>query len=72
MHARSATAAFVRDQLRAFAAAAGGGALSYPGGDVFAGRGVVMVGGGLKYMVPLWIAVHQLRHTGAWAAAGAR
>ncbi len=28
------------------------------------GRGIVTVGGGLRYIVPAWINVHQLRHMG--------
>ncbi|KAG2501658.1 hypothetical protein HYH03_000162 [Edaphochlamys debaryana] len=31
---------------------------------VFRGRGVVMVGGGLRYMVPAWVALHVLRKSG--------
>eukprot|EP00877_Chromochloris_zofingiensis_P001671 jgi/Chrzof1/11504/UNPLg00437.t1 len=35
----------------------------YPIG-VFQGRGIVTVGGGMRYIIPAWINVHQLRHTG--------
>ncbi|PNW86953.1 hypothetical protein CHLRE_02g102750v5 [Chlamydomonas reinhardtii] len=38
---------------------AGGG-----GGAVFSGRGVVMVGGSLRYLVPAWVSLHVLRRSG--------
>ncbi|KAG2436436.1 hypothetical protein HXX76_006739 [Chlamydomonas incerta] len=38
---------------------AGGG-----GGAVFSGRGVVMVGGSLRYLVPAWVSLHVLRKSG--------
>ncbi|GFR52395.1 hypothetical protein Agub_g14905 [Astrephomene gubernaculifera] len=31
---------------------------------VFAGRGVVMVGGGLRYLTPAWVSLHVLRRSG--------
>jgi hypothetical protein len=53
-------------------AATDGGAESQTGGSrqspsprpVFAGRGVVMVGGGLRYLTPAWTSLHVLRKTG--------
>ncbi len=43
----------------------GGGAAAGAGaGGVFHGRGVVMVGGGLRYLVPAWVNLHVLRRTG--------
>ena len=44
-------------QWRAFLA----NAPAHPGEAVFAGRGVVIGGGGLRYMVPAWVALHALR-----------
>ncbi|KAK9810503.1 hypothetical protein WJX72_011854 [[Myrmecia] bisecta] len=32
--------------------------------SMFAGRGIVIMGGGLSYMVPAWVNVHMLRKTG--------
>ncbi|KAG2454624.1 hypothetical protein HYH02_000465 [Chlamydomonas schloesseri] len=34
------------------------------GGGVFSGRGVVMVGGTLRYLVPAWVSLHVLRRSG--------
>lgn len=48
-----------RAQWRAFAAALP----AYPT-PAFAGRGIVIVGGGLQYLPPAWVAVHALRRTG--------
>lgn len=36
----------------------------YPEG-MFAGKGIVILGGGLTYMVPAWVNVHMLRRTGS-------
>ena len=36
---------------------------AYPG-EGFAGRGIVILAGGLTYMVPAWVNVHMLRRTG--------
>lgn len=36
----------------------------YPGPPTFAGRGVVILGGGLTYTVPAWVALHMLRRAG--------
>jgi hypothetical protein len=55
------TVAFVRARRVAFSAAVP----AYPA-DAFAGRGIVTVGGGMRYIVPAWIMVHQLRHAGAF------
>lgn len=55
----AATTAFVRRQLAAFMAAAP----AYPQGT-FSGRGIVTIGGGMRYIIPAWMAVHQLRHLG--------
>ena len=32
----------------------------YPA-DLFSGRGIVTTGGGLKYMVPVWVSINMLR-----------
>ncbi|GBF93077.1 hypothetical protein Rsub_05688 [Raphidocelis subcapitata] len=49
----------VRSQLNGLLAAIPG----YPHGT-FSGRGIVTVGGGMRYIVPAWMMVHQLRHLG--------
>ncbi|GBF98544.1 pantothenate synthetase [Raphidocelis subcapitata] len=54
-----ATVALVRSQLDSLLRSAP----PYPEG-AFSGRGVVTVGGGVKYLVPAWLLVHQLRHLG--------
>jgi len=61
----SGTVSFVRAQLAAFTAAAP----TYPA-DTFAGRGIVTVGGGMRYIIPAWMMVHQLRHLGEWVGGG--
>ena len=43
----------------------GGGGSGGGGGAVFSGRGVVMVGGSLRYLVPAWVGLHVLRRSGA-------
>ncbi|KIZ05690.1 hypothetical protein MNEG_2267 [Monoraphidium neglectum] len=53
------TVEYVRSQLAAYSAAMP----TYPRG-AFSGAGVVTVGGGMRYIIPAWIMVHQLRHTG--------
>ena len=37
---------------------------AYPA-EGFAGRGIVILAGGLTYMVPAWVNIHMLRRTGA-------
>ena len=32
--------------------------------DDFSGRGIVILAGGLTYMVPAWVNIHMLRRTG--------
>lgn len=49
----------VRSQLNGLLAAIP----AYPP-DAFSGRGIVTVGGGMRYIVPAWMMVHQLRHLG--------
>ena len=34
--------------------------------DGFSGRGIVILAGGLTYMVPAWVNIHMLRRTGLW------
>ena len=36
---------------------------AYPA-EGFAGRGIVILAGGLTYMVPAWVNIHMLRRTG--------
>jgi len=52
--------AAVRAALDAFLAAAP----PFPPAGTFRGRGIVLVGGGLRYLVPAWIGVHMLRAAG--------
>jgi alpha 1,2-mannosyltransferase len=35
----------------------------------FSGRGIVILAGGLTYMVPAWVNIHMLRKTGFLATA---
>jgi len=48
--------ATARTQWRRFAAQTP----EYPA-DLFTGRGIVTTGGGLKYMVPVWVSINMLR-----------
>ena len=32
--------------------------------DMFHGKGIVILAGGLTYMVPAWVNIHMLRRTG--------
>jgi hypothetical protein len=52
---------YVRSRLTSFQAAMP----TYPAA-AFGGRGLVTVGGGMRYIIPAWIMVHQLRHLGGW------
>ncbi|KAI8468938.1 MAG: mannosyltransferase putative-domain-containing protein [Monoraphidium minutum] len=54
-----ATVSFVRSRLNGFMAEMP----PYPAA-AFSGRGLVTVGGGMRYIIPAWIMVHQLRHKG--------
>ncbi len=51
-----ADVAAARAQWRAFVA----GSPPYPRG-LFSGRGIVTTGGGLRYMVPVWVSINMLR-----------
>lgn len=52
--------AFLRDHVRAVESEL----LPYPEG-LFEGRGVVTIGGGLKYLVPAWVMINMLRRSGS-------
>ncbi len=54
-----------RQQWRAFLDAAP----AYPEGGA-GGRGVVILSGGLPYMVPAWVSIHMLRLTGPPCCSG--
>ncbi len=51
--------AAARTQWRSFVE----GAPQYPRGT-FSGRGIVTTGGGLRYMVPVWVSINMLRRAG--------
>ena len=55
MHAQTQWRTFLRE------------APAFPAGN-FEGRGIVILAGGLTYMVPAWVNVHMLRKTGAYAS----
>jgi hypothetical protein len=51
------------EALKAAFARLSRGMPAYPDA-AFSGRGVVMVGGGLHYLGPLWVSLHVLRRSG--------
>lgn len=40
--------------------------------DAFEGRGIVILAGGLTYMVPAWVNIHMLRRTGVSLTLGCK